>query len=118
MSLLRDIAGLYGDRYEGDEDARATIAALLTGHARHFLQGGGSLSLRDWLDLDQPERAAFTAAGKALAVEQAIRIGQSAQGDLAALRVKAEIDGGQDHDRALLRTAVQAAAREVRHGAG
>lgn len=119
MSLLRDIAGLYGDPGD-DEDARAKFAAILTGHARHFLQGGGTITLQDWLSLDQAERAAFAAAGKALQIEQAIRIGTAAQGDLAALRVQAELDGGRSHDDALLAAAVRAlaaATKESRHGA-
>lgn len=117
MSLLRDVASLYG---EPENDAeRSQLAAVLTGHARHFLQGGGSVSLQDWLSLDQSERAAFAAAGKALHVEQAMRIGQAARGDLAALRVQAELDGGRAHDNALLSAAVRSlanAAKGATHG--
>lgn len=117
MSLLRDVARLYGD--PEDEAERSKLAAILTGHARHYLQGGGSVSLQDWLSLDLAERAAFAAAGKSLQVEQAVRIGQAARGDLAALRVLAELDGGRAHDDALLSAAVRSlakAAEEGRHG--
>lgn len=111
MSLLRDIAGLYGDI-----DDRTKLAGILTGHARHYLQGGGVLSLQDWLSLDQAERAAFAAAGRVLQVEQAIRIGQAARGDLAALRVQAELDGGKAHDDALLSAAVRSLADAAKGG--
>ncbi len=117
MSLLRDIAGLYGDAE--DHEGRAQLAAVLTGHASLYLQGGGALSLQDWLSLDQAERAAFAAAGKTLLVQQAMRIGQAARGDLAALRVHAELDGGKAHDDALLSAAVRSlatAAKGVTHG--
>ncbi len=114
MSLLRDIAGLYGEA--DDQDSRAKLAAVLTGHARYFLQAGGSISLQDWLSLDQAERAAFSAAGRTLQIEQAIRIGTAAQGDLAAMRVQAELDGGKAHDDSLLAAAVRALAAATNGG--
>lgn len=115
MSLLA-IAGL-GPVPDGLDDATLdALRALLGEHARAFLLGGGHLSLAEWAGLHGLERAALTAAGRRLVVEQAVRVGTAAQGDLAALRVQAEVDGGEAHDAAMLRTAVQAMARASREG--
>jgi hypothetical protein len=108
VSALYRIAGL-----DPETETTPKLRAVLTEHARLFLQTGGSLSLQEWSDLSDVERAAFVAAGKALDVEQAIRIGQASRGDLAALRVQAEIDGGRAHDDALLSTAVCATAKAL-----
>ena len=96
-------------------EATADLRPILTEHARFFLQGGGQLALADWASLDELERAAFAAAGRRLRVEQAVRVGLAAQGDLAAMRVQAEVDGGQAHDEAALSAAVRA-AKAATHG--
>jgi hypothetical protein len=94
------------------------LRAVLAEHARLFLIGGGRLSLADWTALSLVERAAFVAAGRLLAVRQAVRIGEASQGELAALRVEAEIDGGAAHDAAALGVAVRHLAREAKGVAG
>lgn len=114
MSLLRDIAKVYGE--PGDDEERKALAAILTGHARHFLQGGGVVSMGDWLSLDTDERAALSAAGLSLAVEQAVRSGQAASGELGALKAHAQLDGGRAHDEALLRQSVNSIARALNGG--
>lgn len=103
------------------EDVTPEVRAVLVEHARMFLDGGGTLTLDDWAGLTGTERAAFVAAGRARAVEQAVRIGRASQGDLAALRVFAEVDGGQAHDDAALELATKQIARASQgaaHGPG
>jgi len=102
------------DHDQAREEVTPEVRAVLVEHARLFLAAGGTLTLEDWADLTQPERAAFVAAGKALAVEQAVRVGKASQGELAALRVFAEVDGGEAHDAAALEVAVKQLARASR----
>lgn len=111
MKLLR-LAFPSAPETDPGPDLPGEARAVLVEHARMFLAAGGSLSLDDWGALYGAERAAFVAAGRELAVRQAVRIGEAAQGDLAALRVLAEIDGGQAHDDARLAIAVRQLARE------
>lgn len=111
MSLLWQISGM--EEFPGADEAVApALRELLVENARLFLVAGGTLSLGDWDLLDQAERAAFVAAGRAVAVEQAVRIGKAGQGPLGALRVQAEIDGGEAHDAARLEQAVMGIVRE------
>ncbi len=102
--LLR-VAGLDPSQIDRN-DIRSELVALLTRYASHFLEGGGSFSLSEWADLYACERVALASAGKARAVKQALRVGQAAQGSLEALRVKAEIDGGESHDDEAIRATV------------
>lgn len=104
--ILRRIAGLPPDHADLPGAMRARVQAILVAHARYFLAAGGTLTLADWADLEDDERAAFVAAGKALEVERATRQATAASGELGQLRVQAELDGGAAHDDALLRDAV------------
>lgn len=104
--MLRQIAGLPPYHADLPGSVRAEWHAILTAHARLFLQAGGTLTLRDWADLDEPERAAFVSAGLALEVDRALRAATAAKDEQGALRVLAEVDGGEAHDDALLRDAV------------
>lgn len=93
---------------------KAQLRQLLRETASNYLTAGGQVTPSLWLNLDRTERAALTAAGLRLNVDQAIRIGTAAQGDLAALRVRAEIDGGEAHDNAMLRAAVAGLSEEMK----
>lgn len=116
MSWLLRSLGLV----EGDAEAEMTppeldrLRQILAQEALNYLQAGGVVLPENWLMLSSLERAALTAAGRRLQVEQAVRIGQATQGDLAALRVRGEVDGGLAHDDAALQAAVKGLARARR----
>jgi hypothetical protein len=120
VSLLWQIAGVE-DLPPPEATVPAEARALLVEHARLFLAAGGTLSLVDWdqLDddqLDDAERCALAFAGRERDVKQAVRIGRASQGPLGALRVQAEIDGGEAHDEAQLGAAVDALAKGLNRG--
>lgn len=109
--ILRQIAGLPPDCADLPDTVRAHAQAILVTHAELFLQAGGTLTLSDWAGLDDTERAAFVSAGKRREVDRALRYGNAARGNLDALRVLAEVDGGVAHDDELLRGAVASLAK-------
>lgn len=115
MSLLWQIAGVE-DLPPPEATVPAEARALLVEHARLFLAAGGTLSLVDWDQLDDAERCALAFAGRERDVKQAVRIGRASQGPLGALRVQAEIDGGEAHDEAQLGAAVDALAKGLNRG--
>lgn len=85
---------------------------LLVQGAHDALEGGVVLSLQDWAAMGFHERAAFTAAGRRLAIANALRVGLAASGESG--RVLGEVDGGQAHDDALLSRALRACAEVAR----
>ena len=106
---LYRIAGVTPEQAPQARDA-------LTQHALWYLESGGTLSLSDWAELDQLERVAFVAAGRHMAIKQAERIGLAMQGEIGALKLRAEVDQGRAHDAALLSAAVDQVAAQRRGG--
>ena len=80
-----------------------------------FLEGGGRIDLASWLDLGPEDQDALQAAGRALAVQQAARIGQAGS-DLGLLAVRAETDpeAAAEHDQVLVAAAVRGASEGLR----
>ncbi|MBX3467184.1 MAG: hypothetical protein KF878_09845 [Planctomycetes bacterium] len=100
------------------EDQDQALAVLLDA-ATHFLMGGGVLSLQDWAAMDTRDRAVFVRAGRKVRAWQAAQTGLAAQGHLHALKVMADVDGGQAHDDAVMTAALARALQkptEVVHG--
>jgi len=97
-SRLHELAGLPASRSEGIPVM--TRAAVLMLEARVMLCPDW------WSQQDEHERSALAAAGRRLDVRQAARTGRAAQGEVEALAVEAEVDGGTHHDLAVVALAV------------
>jgi len=101
VTALYRLIGLDREELQGldhDEVQEGMLAGLLLRAAQQFLSVGGVVSLTEAAALSSESRAALSTARRALEVEQAVRIGQAAQGDLSALRVYGLLDEGEQHD--------------------
>lgn len=76
-------------------------AEVLIEEAGRYISAGVSITRADWEELSGPEQDAFVAARKRIDVQNAIWLARAARG--GELNVRAEIDGGEEHDRAVLR---------------
>jgi hypothetical protein len=86
---LFQAAGLFHPNIKLDDDARD----ILVREATQFLKAG-SLTLDDWKELTQEERAAFAAAGETLDTKRAYLAGMAAQGMSGAVQILSLLDGG------------------------
>jgi len=113
VTALYRLIGLDREELQGldhDEVQEGMLAGLLLRAAQQFLSVGGVVSLTEAAALSSESRAALSTARRALEVEQAVRIGQAAQGDLSALRVYGLLDEGEQHDEALMQSVVRGVA--------
>jgi len=104
--LLRSAGLPVINHRELDDDTRRTILGLLTEYAARMLQARCSFTLREWEALGDIERAALVAAGNQEKVNQALRIGESSDGHLGRAKVRAELDGGDELENAILQSFV------------
>jgi hypothetical protein len=93
--MLKDLCRIPGDLSAFDEDDRADAFDVMHRTALNFLISGGNLSLRDWYDMDEDERAVFYGAGEQFMKEFAALQGICNQSTLHAGRVISEYDDGE-----------------------
>lgn len=83
--------------------------ALLDG-AFAFLAAGGSVTLREWMGLSLPERAALQEARALLEIQRAIQAAKASAGPLGIAELLVELDGGDALAQCLCEAAAARAA--------
>lgn len=78
-----------------------------------FLLAGGRLTLADWAGLSDETKASMATAGHRLRMRWAAAGGRAAHDMVGHNEVLSEVDGGQEHNRALLAAAVEVACRRA-----
>lgn len=94
MNLLR-AAGLVETAPDNLRDLSPDAYARLVSEAVDFARAGGTLSLAEWRDLSEPEKAAMVEAGNVVVAERAAAYGIAAQSPQGAAKVAAVADGGE-----------------------
>lgn len=109
MNLLHAAGILRGPTTE-EVHSNEVAARRLLEEAADFLRAGGVVTIADWKDLEDVERAALVQAGGIVAAERAARIGAATQGPAGAAAVLAEADGGEALAQVQLRETVSRVA--------
>ena len=112
MNLLR-AAGLVEDAPADLATRSPEASARLLSEAVDFLRAGGTVSLADWRDLSEPEKAALVEAGNVVATERAVAVGLAAQSPRAAAEVARPVDGGDAARTMTLEAMTRAVAAKV-----
>jgi len=93
MGALADAAGVFDpDRWGGSREANLRA---LNHEAAQFLRAGGRVSVVEWAQLSDEEKAALAVAGDKLAHRAAVLAGRAARSVRGELEVLAPLDEGE-----------------------
>ena len=92
------------------------VTAMLEAHADMFVRAGGQVTLTEWTELNDFERAAILKAKEKLTHETAFINGMAQHSDMGRSEVYATIDGGEMRALTFLNQALDQAILKTRNG--
>ncbi len=98
---------------EADSEA---MRASLVRDAENFLRAGGSLTLSDWIDLHELEKAAFIAANDRVRAESICLQAFANRGPIQTATVASVFDGGDSLNEIMLNMIADQVSSELARG--